>query len=224
MAGGAAVPGHLGAVPSQSGKNLFSAGVGDLSMGGRDGWAVSTGRRASTGSRRDAVGRLQRSCCRPPAPGGLGQPATQLHDHLSGPVGDLLVAASLLLVVSRRRRQYRERQRPMARPTVAQPHQGDPAQPAGLASWYGWALLAVDGPSPDRPHDAFQGRCRRPTGCRHHPGAGATSPAGRGPPHGTTTPLDWVVAGVDHCGPSPRCVGPGSGSPTNSSCAFRLGW
>ena len=67
--------------------------------------------------------------------GALGQPATLLHDHLSGPVGDLLVEASLLLVVSRRGRQYREhRQSPMASGPrhLAQPHQGDPAQPTGL--------------------------------------------------------------------------------------------
>ena len=34
--------------------------------------------------------------------GALGQPATQLHDHLPRPAGEFLVAASLLLVVPRR--------------------------------------------------------------------------------------------------------------------------
>ena len=47
--------------------------------------------------------------------GSVGQPAAQLHDHLAGPVGELLVLASLLLVVTGRRRQHREhRQGPMA--------------------------------------------------------------------------------------------------------------
>ena len=67
--------------------------------------------------------------------GTLGQPATQLHYHLARPVGDLLVAASLLLVVPRGRRQHGEhRQGPMAsRPgDVAQPHHRDPAQCIGL--------------------------------------------------------------------------------------------
>ena len=67
--------------------------------------------------------------------GALRQPAAQLHDHLPRPVGELLVAASLLLVVPRRWRQHREhRQGPMASGPgyVAQPHQGDPAQAAGL--------------------------------------------------------------------------------------------
>ena len=86
--------------------------------------------------------------------GALRQPAAQLHDHLPRPVGDLLVAAPLLLVVPRRRRQHREhRQGPMAfRPwDVAQPHQGDPAQPAGLDQLApaGTHRVAVDGPRPD---------------------------------------------------------------------------
>ena len=57
--------------------------------------------------------------------GSVGQPAAQLHDHLAGPVGELLVLASLLLVVTGRRRQHREhRQGPMASGPghVAQPH------------------------------------------------------------------------------------------------------
>ena len=65
----------------------------------------------------------------------VGQPAAQEHDHLPGPVGDLLVPASLPLVVARGGRQHGEhRQRPMAAGPgdVSQPHQGDPAQPAGL--------------------------------------------------------------------------------------------
>ena len=65
----------------------------------------------------------------------MGQPAAQQHDHLPGPVGDLLVAPSLLLVVPRRGRQDgKHRQRPIAsRPGHrSQPHQGDPAQTAGL--------------------------------------------------------------------------------------------
>ena len=67
--------------------------------------------------------------------GALRQPAAQLHDHLPRPVGELLVAASLLAIVPRRWRQHREhRQGPMASGPgyVAQPHQGDPAQAAGL--------------------------------------------------------------------------------------------
>ena len=71
--------------------------------------------------------------------GTLGQPAAQLHDHLPRPVADFLVPASLFLVVPRGRRQHREhRQRSMAsRPWhVTQPHQGDPAQPLALTSWW----------------------------------------------------------------------------------------
>ena len=65
----------------------------------------------------------------------VGQPSAQLHDHLPGPVSDLLVAASLPLVVTRRRRQHGEhRQRPMASGPrhQSQPHQGDPAETTGL--------------------------------------------------------------------------------------------
>ena len=67
--------------------------------------------------------------------GAMRQPATQLHDHLLGPVGDLLVPASLVLVVPRRGRQHGEhRQSPMVSHPgdIAQPHQGDPARTTGL--------------------------------------------------------------------------------------------
>ena len=65
----------------------------------------------------------------------LGEPAAQLQNHLPRPVGEFFVPASLLLVVGCRWRQHREhRQGPMASGPgdVAQPHQGDPAQAAGL--------------------------------------------------------------------------------------------
>ena len=84
----------------------------------------------------------------------LGQPAAQLHDHLSRPVGELLVPTSLLLVVPRRWRQHGEhRQGPMASGPrhVAQPHQGDPAQAAGLDQLApaGTHRVAVDAPTFD---------------------------------------------------------------------------
>ena len=47
--------------------------------------------------------------------GAMGQPASQLHDHLPRPIGELFVPASLLPVVPRRGRQHRKhRQGPMA--------------------------------------------------------------------------------------------------------------
>ena len=84
----------------------------------------------------------------------MGQPATQLHDHLSSPVRELLVPASLLLVVPRRGRQHREyRQSPMAsRPRdVAQPHQGNPAQATSLDQLVaaGTHRVPIDAPSLD---------------------------------------------------------------------------
>ena len=65
----------------------------------------------------------------------LGQPTAQLQYHLPRPVGELFVPTSLLVVVPCRWRQHREhRQGPMPPGPrhVAQPHQGDPAQAAGL--------------------------------------------------------------------------------------------
>ena len=84
----------------------------------------------------------------------LGEPAAQLHDHLPRPVGELLVPAPSLLVVPRRGRQHREhRQGPMASGPgdVAQPHQGDPAQAAGLDQLLatGAHHVPVDAPSLD---------------------------------------------------------------------------
>ena len=67
--------------------------------------------------------------------GSMGQPAAQLQDHLPCPVGEFLVAASLLLVIAFRWRQHGEEgQRPVATGPgdVSLPHQRDPAQPAGL--------------------------------------------------------------------------------------------
>ena len=67
--------------------------------------------------------------------GTLRQPAAQLQDHLPRPVGELFMAASALPVVACRGRQHGEKgQGPIAsRPgDLAQPHQGDPAQAAGL--------------------------------------------------------------------------------------------
>ena len=86
--------------------------------------------------------------------GALRQPAAQLHDHLPRPVGEFLVPASLLLVVPRRWRQHGERrQGPMASGPgqVAQPHQGDPAQAAGLDQLLaaGTHRIAVDAPTFD---------------------------------------------------------------------------
>ncbi len=84
----------------------------------------------------------------------LRQPAPQLHDHLPRPVGEFLVSASLLLVVPRRGRQHGEhRQGPIASGPghVAQPHQGDPAQAAGLDQLLaaGTHRIAVDAPTFD---------------------------------------------------------------------------
>ena len=67
--------------------------------------------------------------------GTLRQPAAQLQDHLPRPVGEFFMAASALPVVACRGRQHSEKgQGPIAsRPgDLAQPHQGDPAQAAGL--------------------------------------------------------------------------------------------
>ena len=95
--------------------------------------------------------------------GAVGQPAAQLHDHLPGPVGELLVPVSLPLVVPGRGRQHREhRQGPMAPSSryVAQPHQGDPTQPAGLNQLVatGTHRVPVDAPSLDSGTAApFQG-------------------------------------------------------------------
>ena len=86
--------------------------------------------------------------------GPVGEPAAQQHDHLTSPVGDLLVPASLPLVVARGGRQHREhRQGPMAsRPRhLAQPHQGDPARTTGLDQLVatGTHRVPVNAPGPD---------------------------------------------------------------------------
>ena len=86
--------------------------------------------------------------------GAVGQPAAQLQDHLPSPVGELLVAASALPVVAFRGRQHGKKgQGPIAsRPgDMAQPHQGNPAQAAGLDQLLatGTHRVAVDAPSLD---------------------------------------------------------------------------
>ena len=126
-------------------------------------WCVQSGVQAQSGDEGDgfteglaAVEQIQHGVAVVPHQHqwALGQPATQLHDHLSGPVGEFLVAASLLLVVPRRGRQHGEhRQSPMASGPghLAQPHQGDPAQPAGFDQLMaaGTHRVPVDGPRPD---------------------------------------------------------------------------
>ena len=65
----------------------------------------------------------------------VGQPATELEDHLPGPIGQLFVPLPPFLTVALRRSQHRqERQSPdPARPgNGCQPHQTNPAQAAGL--------------------------------------------------------------------------------------------
>ena len=95
--------------------------------------------------------------------GAVGQPATQLQDHLPGPVGEFFVAASALPVVAFRGRQHSEkRQGPIAsRPgDLAQPHQGNPAQTAGLdqVAPAGTHRIAVDAQGFDfRTAAPFQG-------------------------------------------------------------------
>ena len=67
--------------------------------------------------------------------GTLRQPAAQLQDHLARPVGEFFVPASALPVVACRGRQHGEKgQGPITSGPgdMAQPHQGDPAQTAGL--------------------------------------------------------------------------------------------
>ena len=84
--------------------------------------------------------------------GALGQPATQLHDHLPRPVGEFLVAASLLLVVPRRGRQPVSTGPNGVRPRAPGPAtSGRSRQPAGFDQLMaaGTHRVAVDGPRPD---------------------------------------------------------------------------
>ena len=182
MRGGAVVPGHRHAVPDYVGlfKERFQRGtprafqwcpaVLTRLTGWR--WRIQGGVQAQSGDQGNgfaeglaAVEQIQYGVAvvSHQHQGTFGQPATQLHDHLPRPVGDLLVPASLLLVIPRRGCQHREhRQRPMAsRPgDVSQPHQGDPAQPAGLDQLApaGTHRVAIDGPRPDLgPTTSFQG-------------------------------------------------------------------
>ena len=135
--------------------------------------------------------------------GALRQPAAQLQDHLPGPVGELFVAASALPVVACRGRQHGEEgQGPItSRPgDLAQPHQGDPAQAAGLDHLRpaGAHRIAVDAQGFDfRAATPLQGFligtglvCRRSTDHRPGPDAGAAARAGCQPPGGATTPPD----------------------------------
>ena len=67
--------------------------------------------------------------------GAMGQPAAQQQDHLASPVGEFLVPASLPLVIAFRWRQRGEQGQgpePSRPGDASQPHQTDPAQPAGL--------------------------------------------------------------------------------------------
>ena len=95
--------------------------------------------------------------------GAVGQPAAQLQDHLAGPVSEFFVAASALPAVAFRGRQHgKEWQGPIAsRPgDMAQPHQGDPAQAAGLdqVAPAGTHRIAVDAQGFDfRAAAPFQG-------------------------------------------------------------------
>ena len=135
--------------------------------------------------------------------GALRQPAAQLHDHLPRPVGELFVAASALPVVAFRGRQHGEkRPGPIAsRPgDLAQPHQGNPAQTAGLdqVAPAGTHRIAVDAQGFDfRTAAPFRGFvigkrlvCRRPTDHRLDPSRGSAVPTGCVPPGGATTPPD----------------------------------
>ena len=107
-------------------------------------WRVESGVQAQSGDQSDrfaqglaAVEQVEDGVAVVPHQyqGTVGQPAAQQHDHLPRPVGDLLVPVSLTLVVARRGRQHREHwESPVASGPghLAQPHQGDPAQAAGL--------------------------------------------------------------------------------------------
>ena len=172
-AGGAVIPGHHGTGPSHVDrfKQGFERGspcafqrrptVLTRLTGWR--WRVQGGVQTQSGDegnrlgqRLAAVEQVQHGIAvvAPQHQGPMGQPAAQLQYHLPRPVGELFVPASLLAVVPRRGGQHREhRQGPMATGPrdVAQPHQGDPAQAAGLDQLLatGTHRVAVDAPRLD---------------------------------------------------------------------------
>ena len=114
-------------------------------------WYIQGGVQAQSGDQGDgltqglaAAERIQHGIAVVPHQhqGAMGKPAwfgkltmSGLHDHLTGPVGDLFVATALLLVVARCRRQHREHRQgpvPSGPGHRAQPH---PAQTTGLDQW-----------------------------------------------------------------------------------------